>query len=411
MRGHIRKRGKKYCVVVDIGRDESGKRVQKWYSYNTEKEAERALADKIAKIMDGNYVPPSEQTVAQFLNEWLEDKKSTVKLTTWEGYQSKVVHHVIPYIGHLKLKDLRTHQIHKMLSTIRQGGRYDNRDIRVSEQTVLHIYRITNDAFKCAVNWGLIAQNPCDGVQKPRPKSYDADIWTLEQAQTFLNHCIAVPMYPVFLLLFSTGMRIGEILGLRWKDVNFEDQIISVKKDLARTKEKGLVIQDVKTEASKRILPMPIHVVNVLQGVKLLQEKHKRVLGNAYDSSFDLVCCTIKGTPYFLSNIKGKWNAITLRAQLPRIRIHDARHTYASIMVHQGVDVKTLQSLMGHADPLTTLKVYAKVMPDATREAVNTFSQNLTLKDWLPSAPKRYQDSMSNDTLWVKEVHESMITA
>lgn len=377
MRGHVRKRGKKWCIVVEIGKDTNGKRQQKWISgFNSKREAEAAVSRVVSEIVDGRYTPPSDQTVEQFIADWSHDKKSVVKTSTWQGYESKLVHHVLPHIGHIKIKDLRAQDIQHMFAAIRQGGRFDNRDIRVSEQTILHIYRILHDVLQQAVKWSIIPTNPCLLVNKPRPKTVDTDIWMKEQVQQFLRFTKGDSMYPVFFLLFATGMRIGEVLALRWNDVNFTQRTITVRRNISYIK-KGYIFQEPKTKASKRTLPVSNQLAEVLLNVKQEQEKHKKALRGEYHDEYDLICCTLQGTPHYRSNIQRKWNACILRSGIPRIRIHDARHTFASILIHQGIDPKTLQTLMGHSEISTTLKIYAKVLPGATYEAMDKFSESM----------------------------------
>nr|NNM89835.1 site-specific integrase [Bacilli bacterium] len=179
-------------------------------------------------------------------------------------------------------------------------------------------------------------------MDKPRPKTIDTDIWTKDQVQQFLRFTNADPMYPVFFLLFATGMRIGEVLALRWHYVNIEQRIITVRRNIDYAKN-GYIFQEPKTKASRRTLPASNQVINMLVSVKQEQEKYKKIL----------LC------------------------ELPRIRIHDARHTFASILIHQGVDPKTLQTLMGQSEISTTLKIYTKVLPGATHEAMDRFSESM----------------------------------
>lgn len=377
MRGHVRKRGKKWCIVVELGKDTNGKRQQKWISgFNSKREAEAAVSRVVSEIVDGRYTPPSDQTVDQFVADWSQDKKSVVKASTWQGYESKLVHHVLPHIGHIKIKELRAQDVQHMFAAIRQGGRFDNRDTRVSEQTILHIYRILHDVLQQAVKWGVIPNNPCLLVNKPRPKAVDTGIWTIDQVQKFLDYARTDSMYPVFFILFTTGMRVGEVLALRWHDVDFERRSISVRRTISYV-HGGYLIQQPKTIRSQRTIPISNQLITVLLNVKKEQEKHKRALTSEYHEDLDLVCCTLKGTPHYRSNVTRKWNAIVLRSGLPRIRIHDARHTFASILIYQGIDVKALQTIMGHSEVSTTLKLYAKVIPGATHEAMDKFSEIL----------------------------------
>ncbi|MCL6445687.1 MAG: site-specific integrase [Alicyclobacillus sp.] len=377
MRGSVVKRGHKWAIVFDVGRDENGKRKQKWISgFASKKEAEAELAKQISQVTSGQYVPPTDQTVADFLADWARDKQAKVKPTTWRTYSSKIEYHILPHLGKMKLRDVRPQHIASLYQRVREQGRIDGRGDRLSEQTILHIHRILHNVFARAVHWGVLAQNPCVAVERPKPRPKQLAVWTLEQVRKFLDTAKEDPMYPAFLILLTTGMRYGEVFGLRWRDVNLDKQLFTIQQQIVYVKG-GYRFQDVKTRAANRRIPVPQEVVAVLREVRKKQLQQRLMLGDKYRHDLDLVCCTTWGTPYYHGPVTRKWNQLIERAELPRIRIHDARHTHASILLQQGVNPKVVQERLGHEDISVTLNTYSHLLPGVQEKVIDEFAQQL----------------------------------
>lgn len=375
--GSIYKRGKTWSITFDIRQHADGKRKQVTKGgFHTKKEAQAALAEALTQIFQGTYVMPTKQTFAQLVEVWATEKQTKVKPNTWATYKSKIYIHVLPRIGHLSIRDIHAQHIQRLFHDIRTAGRADQREGVISEHSLLHIHRIINNIFELAVKWDLISRNPCKYVAKPRPKHREMQVWTVEQVWIFLETAKDEPLYPLFLILLTTGVRKGEGMGLRWSDVDLETAHITVRRQLSFVKG-GYLFQSVKSKASNRRLPIPSEVVSELRKIKEAQEHRRAELGEGYQSELDLVIATPTGSPYYHGHVTKKWNEIIERAGLPRIRIHDARHTHATLLLQQGVHPKIVQERLGHEDISVTLNLYSHVMPGMQEKVVEDFAATL----------------------------------
>jgi len=269
LKGHIRKRGSKWCFVLDIGRDpETGKRRQKWFSgFATKKEAERAMVEKIAEINRGDYVEPSKMTVREFLNMWLLDEvKPNRKTTTYDLYRSLSKNHIIPEIGNIPLNKLTTIHIHRFSKSLLDKG--------VSPTTTKFNIRIIKVALNWAVKMQLIPKNPAANFQTSvKPAGSEMKVWTDQQVNQFLQAARGSKYYPAYYLAVSTGMRIGEILGLKWSDVDFDQGVISIRRILQRTSEGLKLVDQTKTTKSRRLINISPSTVEVLKKHRIKQKE------------------------------------------------------------------------------------------------------------------------------------------
>ena len=236
MRGHIRKRGGTWSVVVDAGRDpESGRRKQKWHSgFRTRKDAQRALADILGRLDRGTYVEPSRQTLAEYLTEWLEATRTRVRPSTWESYQRNVRTHINPAIGSTRLQDLSAATLNRLYANLLTAGRADGKG-GLSPRTVRYIHTILRKALHDAVRWNRLPRNVADTADPPSPKTTrpaTMATWSAAQLRRFLDSIREDRLYPAFLLAATTGTRRGEVLGLHWRDVDLDAARVSIRHTL-----------------------------------------------------------------------------------------------------------------------------------------------------------------------------------
>ena len=229
MKGHIRKRGKQsWGIVIDIGHDSDGRRRQKWHAFRGPKrDAQRELTRLLRELDTGAYVEPTHLTVAEYLERWLAHIKQSVSALTYERYADIVRQHLVPAFGRTELSQLRPLHIQDFYAKALTSGRLDGRG-GVSAQTVLHYHRVLHQALKQALRWQLIVRNPAESVTPPRPTAIEYD--TLDEAMTgrLLAACEGKPLYMPVLIAAATGMRRGEILALRWADVDLQTRMIHV---------------------------------------------------------------------------------------------------------------------------------------------------------------------------------------
>ncbi|MED4533588.1 site-specific integrase [Metabacillus fastidiosus] len=197
-------------------------------------------------------------------------------------------------------------------------------------------------------------------------------IWSFEEIHSFLNQCKNERHYVTFLLAIYTGMRRGEILGLKWSDIDFERKIILIQRSLSHIPKKRYILSTLKTKKSRRQVPIPDIVLNELLVQKNIQNEWKKRLGNQYQDN-DLVICTETGTLQDPRNMLRVMKRISEAANITLIRFHDIRHTHASILISEGVDIVKVSARLGHTNPKTTLETYAHIIPNEDNEVADIF--------------------------------------
>lgn len=372
MRGHVRKRGNTYCIVVDVGRDESGKRRQRWFSgFRTKREAEKMLAMKIAEIESGGYVEQSKETVGSYLTRWLADKKPQIRHYTHKQYDWLIRVHITPHLGKYELSKLTPAQIQKFYRQLGEGEK------PLSASSIRHTHRVLHEALSRAVKWGLISRNPADVVDPPRPTRYRATVWTPEQVVRFLSVAQASePSYSIaFLLAVTTGMRQAEILGLQWKDVDWDRSTLRIDRTQNYIRGKS-VIGDVKKESSRRTVALAESTLLALQHHRTLQSELRLAFGSKYNES-GMIVASENGSPLSQNTLNHVWRRLLEAADVPRIRFHDLRHTHASLLLSAGVDLKVVSERLGHATLAVTADIYTHVLPRLQHAAAEDFDRLL----------------------------------
>ena len=388
-RGNIQKRGNAYSVIVYLGKDPAtGKEKRKRCTFPTLREAERFVHQFYAH--GGAVAPPNTRVrLGEFLEQWLRDyATSAVSPTTLRCYQGIVKHIALSFLGLTPLPRLAPQAIQSFLAKKLEEG--------LSSTTVRHIYALLHGALGHAVKWGLIPRNPCDFVDPPRRRQAEMRVWDEEQVRLFLAEARRSSRYYVlYLAAILTGMRQGELLGLRWQDVDLTLGIASVRQTFyplygskQRSKQVQLLFKEPKSAKSRRTIALPPTLVEELHKVREEQARYREAFGSAY-ADYGLVFCQPNGKPLNANNIvKRDFRRVIERAGLPRIRFHDLRHCHATHLLRQGVHPKVVQERLGHATTAFTLAVYSHVLPGMQEEAARRIENTLlgTSKDRDPFA-------------------------
>jgi integrase len=371
MDGHVRKRGNKYCFVVDIGPDPlTGKRRQKWFSgYKTEREAKKERTRIINEINQGRFVEPSKLTLKAFLHQWIENyAKENCAPRTLQGYEYIIEKHLVPALGKKTIDKIKPLDIQKYYTEKLQRGRVDGKG-GLSARTVLHHHRLLHEALEHAVRWQIIPVNPAKSVSSPKAKKAEMNVLTKEQIQTVLEHSKGKSYYHVVFLAIHTGMRRGEIFGLKWKDIDFENQLLSIRRTLQRIKNKGYQLREAtKTDGSRRSIALTDSVIQLLKQIQHQQEKDKSLLGTAYDDQ-DLVFANPHGKFLDMDNLTRYFSRMVKKLDVPYVRFHDLRHCHATILMQQGVHPKIVSERLGHNSTKLTMDTYSHVLPNMQKEA------------------------------------------
>lgn len=369
MRGHIRKRSKdSWTIVVERGRDPvTGKRRQLWKTVKgTKKHAEAELARLINSVESGSEVESTKESVTQFIERWLKSCERHLKPRTLQRYRELMVRHALPVIGGLELRKLRPLHIEKMLLHIRERG--------LSERTALHVYRVLYTALEQAIKWQIVDRNAAASVVPPKPprKSVDppdaADIARLLEAVR--DSEIEIPT----VIAIGTGMRLGEALGLRWRDVDLEAGSARVVQTIQVDRSFGTP----KTHRSARPIGLPQFVIEALKAHRRRQNQARLVAGEAWHE-LNLISCRPDGTPLDPRRVSRLFSATAERLELG-FTFHGLRHAYASLMLLSGVDLKVISGLLGHSSIGITADLYLHVAERANKEAAEKLNALLVPK-------------------------------
>jgi integrase len=363
MRGHVRKRGGVWCFVIDLPRVGTGGRRQRWFSgFDTRKQAEAALSAVLSDLGKGSYVEPSALTVGEFLQRWLDDYvQHNCAAKTGERYAEIVRNHVLPAIGHVRLRELKPAHIQELYSHAKRAGRKDSKG-GLSGRTVHHIHRVLTNAFNAGVKCQLLANNPVKATTPPRPEAKEMAALSQQQSLRLLDVLENSPLrLPVFLAL-TTGMRRGELLGLKWSDIDWDRGIVTVRRALKESR-RGLKLQRPKTARSARTIALPPIALEVLRSHKAIQAESRMRLGKAYND-LGLVLAEPVGTFIRPDALSTNFAAFIRRhPELPKVRFHDLRHTHASLLLQAGEHAKVVSERLGHSSVAFTLDTYGHLMP------------------------------------------------
>jgi integrase len=379
MRGHIRKRGSTYAIVINISPDpETGKRRQKWYSgYKNKKAAEAELTRLLGEVDQGTYVEPKKLTLAKYLrDEWLPAKQvSKMKPTTYEGYRMNCESHIIPALGGYKLQTLQPDMLSSFYRMLITNGRSDGKG-GLSPKTVRHIHGIIHKALKDTAKRGYVPRNGADLADLPERAAgaeaqapTEPQVWSPEQISAFLAGVAGDRMFAAWRLIATTGMRRGELLGLRWSDLDLETGRLAVQ--VARVRVGKVVVSSTpKTRAGKRVLQLDPATVAALKTWHARQAAERLAVGERYQDE-GYVFTMPDGSPIIPNRFSIWFRKHVKRLGLPKIRLHDTRHSYATAGLARGVPVKVMSVRLGHASTAITENLYQHVLPAMDREAAD----------------------------------------
>ena len=375
MRGHVRQRSKgSWSIVIDVGRDpRTGKRRQQWYTVKgTKKDAERELRERLRSLETGSYVKPEKTSVGEYLRHWVDSHAMMhTSPRTAEGYQAIVNRYLIPALGEISLCDLQPRHLEKYYADALSHGRLDGKG-GLSPRTVLHQHRLLSQALSHAVKQGLLVRNVAGAVVAPRPGRSQMATLSAADVPRFLDAARRTPYYILFYTALYTGMRRGELLGLRWCDIDLGKASISVVQTLCRLSGGKFVIKEPKSPYSRRLVALSPSVAELLRRHYTEQETQRILVGKALAGD-DLVFAYPDGRPLDPSTVTHTFGQMIKKTGLPHIRFHDLRHTHATLMLKGGVHPKIVSERLGHANIGITLDTYSHVVPGLQEAAALRF--------------------------------------
>ena len=356
-----------YAAIFTI---EGGKR--KTLYAKTYKEAQEKLRKALYDQQQGTLITAPQQTVAQFLTDWLENtQKQSVRPRTFERYEEIVRLHILPVLGQHKLQNLSAQHIQAFYTKKSNEG--------FSALTVISFHNLLHKALDTAVKWNLVARNMCKLVDPPRRQRFEVTPLTLEQIQKLLSAVEGHRLEALFKLALATGMRRGEIMGLKWQDIDFEKGKLQVRRVLSRIPSKmpgkGYEEAEPKTQKSRRAIIIASFALTSLKEHRANQAEEKKKAGINWQEH-DYVFCTPLGTHLNPTrDVLDQLKVFLKRADLPDIRFHDLRHSAATLLLSLGVHPKVVQEILGHSQISMTLDIYSRVMPSMHEDAMNKLNE------------------------------------
>ena len=366
--GNIRKRKDgRWEGRYTAGHDpETGKAIYKNVLGRTQAEAKAKLKAAIEETKNLDVTKAGKYTVGAWMDEWFENyAKIKVRPSSHQTYRGYIDNHIKPNIGKIPLEKLTSLELQKLYKKLLTSGRIDRVESKhqskgLSPKTVRNIHQIIASAMKLAKEQRLIVADPTEGCALPKLEHREMKTLPIEQLTSFLREAKESGVFEMYYVELATGLRRGELLALLWTDLDVENRTISITKQVTRTKGE-LVVSQPKTHNSIRVLPVS------QQAVDLLVEEHKKHPGNPY-----MFPSPKTGGMFDPDSFRHTHEKILKTIGAEHIRFHDLRHTFATLSLKNGVDVKTLSSTLGHYSAGFTLSTYTHATPDMMREAADT---------------------------------------
>lgn len=360
--GSITQRGDKYRVCFDYGVDRSGKRIRKYRTFETKRDATRAFNEHKVKMDKGTQIMPSEYTFAQWLDYWYKDIiLPQIEETTAYGYRGMIENYLKPQLGEIRLQKLTARDIQQYYTWL-MGEK------ELSPNTVIKHHNLLTNTLNAAERQEYITKNPMRAVSPPKKRQREAKFYTPEQLGILLDKAVGTRLeLPVFICAYL-GLRRGELCGLRWSDVDLEHQTITIENTRTQAGKKEIE-KGTKTASSTRTLYLPDTLCDMLKAAKEHQQACRAEYKNAYDDN-DYVVVMEDGRPFrpnYLSELFGKFLADN---DLPKIVLHELRHTFASLSNQAGIPAYNIGKALGHSTPATTQKIYTHLLDQTHTQAV-----------------------------------------
>jgi len=368
MRGCIIKRGSKWAVVYDLARNEDGRRKRRWKGgFATKREATAALTEIASRLQRGEYVEPSKQTLGVYLQGWLTGVQSTVRPSTLASYRLNIDKHIAPMLGSTLLQNLTPAALNAFYAGLLTDGRLHGRG-GLNARTVRYVHMILRRALGEAVRLSLLTRNPADMASPPRPPASTAmRTWSAPELKAFLESVSTDPLYAAWVLAATTGMRRGEALGLRWHDLDLEAGRAAVTQTVLAVRHE-VAFSTPKTAKSRRSVALDPFTIAALLAHRKAQVEQRLAFGPGFEDN-DLVFCEANGQVVHPDHFSRAFDHHVKAADLPRIRLHDLRHTHATLALAAGVHPKVVSERLGHATVSITLDTYSHALPAMQEEA------------------------------------------
>ena len=369
-----RKNGIAWEITVELPRDPvTGERIRKYKSVKnvTKKEAEQIMRKMIDEIEKGYYVENSKITITEWVNTWMDVYiESNVSPTTKSRYRGMIDRYIIPVIGHVQVQHLNTLTVQKWVNGLKISPSSGK---ELSASTIKHAYHVLKGAMDKAVLAGIIARTPCQGIMLPKGSKKAAVIYDEQQIKELIFFAKGTEMELIIDMELCMGLRRGELLGLEWGDIDWDNNRINIVRNRVVV-DGAPVVKEPKTKNSKRTVDVPAQLMAKLKAHQKTCMENRLKMGRNYIVT-DYVIVHPNGQPIYPEYVSQMLTKLQNRAGLPKCRFHDLRHLCASILLKQGISAKVAQERLGHADIQTTLNIYSHVLPSSAKDAAEKIGE------------------------------------
>lgn len=375
-----------YEIKVSCGYGVDGKQRNQYKSYKPEPGMTKRQIEKEVQrqaILFEEDCKRGQITAAvkfeTFAEQWFEEYAKVNLRHTSYARMKQLTKRVYPAIGHKRLDKITARDIQKFVTDMLVNGKNMNTGKPLSRKTAVHHLSFISDVFSYAVRMGMLCDNPCRRVFVPKQEQEEKQIYTIEQVKILYENLKSEPMkYQVYLLLsIYSGYRRSEMLGLEWKDIDFEHDLIHVRRTSQYTSEKGIYTDTTKTRKSKRVSKMPASIMNLLRQFKADQNEEARRLGTKWED-YDRLFTKWNGAPMNPQTPFEWLKGYCERIGIPFRNIHSLRHLHASLLIFEGVDVVAVSEDMGHSVVGTTLNLYSHMFQEAKARNCDAISNALS---------------------------------
>lgn len=367
-----------YDLTLELGKDPvTGKRKRLYYKEDTtdRQEAENRLMIRKAEYLQEEIVEPSKETVEQYLLRYLENVRRNLSPATTRDYKGVIERYLIPEFGNIKLQELTRPKVQQVYNDWKVKSNKSENPLKAT--TIKHINRVFKTALNSAVEDGLIKENPTRRIKIGKDiEPNHLDVYTVEEIRELQKAVKGTDMELPVALLFDCVLRRGELLALRYSDINFEKKEVTVQYTWAETESNQPVLKTCKTESSYRKMIVSDYTINLLKRQKSIYLRNKMKYGEDFCNS-NRVICKENGEPFLPKSFTRKWARTLEKYGLRHIKLHGTRHSAISLLLSEGVPIHLVQQRAGHQDPKITLSVYSHVAKDTESVVAEKFNNVL----------------------------------
>jgi integrase len=363
-RGSIHRRGATWTVRWRSD-SATGRRHHSKGGFRTKAAAQAFLTEVTAAIQSGTFAEPTKITLGEFLIErWLPSRQLSVRPSTYASYRNAIARHVLPELGHLQLQMISADRLDRFYAALVANG--------LSVKTVRNVHVLIHKALRDAVRKNLVVRNVADAADPPklqRATRSEMQTWTPDDLRRFFDGISTHRLAAAYVLAATTGMRRGEVLGVRWVDIDFAARRLQVRQTILSV-EYEVIVGQPKTRRGERKIALDSETINVLLAHRATQQHERLLLGDGYHDH-GLVFTRGDGRPIHPDSFSQTFDRTVRRLGLPRIRLHDLRHTHATLGLSVGIPVKVMSDRLGHATTAFTMDIYMHAIPAVEDDAAD----------------------------------------